>query len=75
MNEEIKFQLTPQETDIVMRSLAEQPYKVVCGVISKMMEQANSLSYQNPAPVEPLVQAVVDAQPVAGAALPAIDAP
>ncbi len=46
---EIKFALTPHEVDIVMNCLAEQPFKIVHGVISKMMAQANSPEMQNPA--------------------------
>lgn len=37
----IKFELTPQELDIVMNQLVEGPMKVVNNVVQKMMTQAN----------------------------------
>ncbi len=79
---EIKFVLTTQETDVVMNCLAEQPFKVVHGVISKMLAQANSEELQKAASfthqLPPLTHAPADApapvEPPVVAALPTLAA-
>ena len=38
---EVQLTLTIQELDIIMSSMAEQPYKNVAGVIAKVMNQVN----------------------------------
>lgn len=42
----IKFELTPQELDIVMSALVEQPMKIVNNVVQKIMSQANDPKIQ-----------------------------
>lgn len=61
MPPEITIKLTPYELDQVMNILAEKPYKEVCGVISKVLAQANSPAIQAPPPGAPATPAVPDA--------------
>ncbi len=47
---EVDLKLTDQELDIVLRSMAEQPYKIVSGLISKIINQANAQPEAEPQP-------------------------
>lgn len=49
----MKFDLDEKETDIVMNSLAAQPWRVANPVISKMMAQANDPQFQGTAKEDP----------------------
>ena len=40
--EEVQITLTTKELDTVLQCVAEQPYKVVHGIIAKILNQANS---------------------------------
>lgn len=40
--EEIQLTVTVHELDLVLKTLAEQPFKLVQGIIPKLVNQANS---------------------------------
>ncbi len=40
MNNVLKFELTAEEANVVMASLAKQPFEVVAGLIDKLQRQA-----------------------------------
>ena len=42
MNNVLKFELTAEEANVVLASLAKQPFEVVAGLIDKLQRQAQS---------------------------------
>lgn len=42
MNNVLKFELTAEEANVVLASLAKQPFEVVAGLIDKLQRQAQT---------------------------------
>jgi len=55
------LELSDQEFEIVIRSLASQPYQAVAGLIPKLVNQANE-TRNKPAPVVPIADKPAAAQ-------------
>lgn len=51
MNNVLKFELTAEEANVVVGSLAKQPFEVVAGLINKLQMQA-APQLAPPAPAE-----------------------
>lgn len=45
-----KYELSDQDLDVILRSLMEQPYKIVAKTIEKLAKQANEQNTQEKAP-------------------------